>query len=112
MASTKYGTEVVTYAQNLCCGAARTPMWASARYQSSSAAKSLIYIGSLKCFFLRHFSETLVNQGFRTIGHKLSTKLSTENLENCKATSNQALSTFFASEFAGLATNAYFLPAL
>ena len=111
MASTKHDADAMTYAQNLCCGAARLYMWASARYQTNSASKLLIYIASLKCFFYGQFSESLVNQGFRAVEQKLSTKLSTENLENCKATLNQALSVVFASDFSDLNTNAYLQPA-
>jgi hypothetical protein len=96
MASIKSGLGVKTYAQKLCCSAARMHTPDSSRYQSHSAAKLLIYIASLNCFFCGHFNESLVNQGFRVIRAKLSTKLSTENLQIFKAPLNQALSAVFA----------------
>jgi hypothetical protein len=99
MASIKNACSSATYAQNLCCGAARTPMWATARYQSHSACKSLIHIASLNCFFSGQSKESLDLQGLRVIRDKLSTKLSTENLEICKVLLNQALRAFFACIF-------------
>jgi hypothetical protein len=107
MASTNPGRGLLTYAQNFCCGAERTPMFASARYQRHSVSKSLIYMASLNCFFFRHFKESLVLQGSRVIGGNLSTKLSTENLKIFKAPLNQALRTFFASAFEDLVTTTY-----
>jgi hypothetical protein len=96
-----------TYTQNLCCGAATRRLRAPTRYQRDSACKSLIHIASLKCFFSGHFKETLDLQGFRMRGHKLSTKLSTENLEICKAALNQALTALSTCEIAELKTIAY-----
>jgi hypothetical protein len=96
MTNIKNSFGVKTYAQNLCCGAAINRMWCSARYQSHSVAKLLIYIASLNCFFCGHFNESLANQGFRPIRTKLSTKLSTEKLKIFKAPLNQALSAVFA----------------
>jgi hypothetical protein len=87
----------MTYAQNLCCGAARKCAFHALRYQSNSASKLLIYIASLNCFFYGHFKKTLDLQGLRVIAAKLSTKLSTENLEISKEPLNQALRALFAS---------------
>jgi hypothetical protein len=64
------------------CGNAGLP--APRRYQSNSARKLLIYIETLNCFFSVQFKKTLDLQGFAARRGKLSTKLSTENLEICK----------------------------
>ncbi|MEO6018524.1 MAG: hypothetical protein ABIP46_14800 [Polaromonas sp.] len=109
MTSTKYAVSAKTYAQNSCCGAARMVGSVDIRYQSNSAAKSLIYIASLNCFFSGHFKESLDLQGFRAFVDKLSTKLSTENLEILKAPLNQALSALTASGGEALHTNSYIL---
>jgi hypothetical protein len=92
MASTKPGLGSRTYAQKSCCAAAMRGASSSLRYQSNSARKSLIYIETLNCFFSGQFKQTLDLQGFATLAGKLSTKLSTENLEICKAMANQGLS--------------------
>ncbi|MEO5661495.1 MAG: hypothetical protein ABI546_00180 [Polaromonas sp.] len=92
MASTKSGTANRTYAQNACCGAALPSAGRMLRYQSNSARKSLIYIESLNCFFCGQFKQSLDLQGSAAHSGKLSTKLSTENLEICKAVVNQRLS--------------------
>jgi hypothetical protein len=107
MASTKKGLRDLTYAQNSCCGAASRSGAGDLRYQSNSVAKLLIYIASSICFFCGHFKESLDLQGFRLGRAKLSTKLSTENLEICKAPKNQALSAFFECGFADLTTITY-----
>ncbi|MFC6281274.1 MULTISPECIES: hypothetical protein [Polaromonas] len=107
MASTKSGFGALTYAQNLCCGAARTQVFDLLRYQSNSACKLLIYIGSLNCFFSGHSKQSLDLQGFRVNADKLSTKLSTENLEICKAPLNQALRRLFVSVFTDSSTIVY-----
>jgi hypothetical protein len=65
------------------------------RYQSNSACKLLIYIETLNCFFSGQFKQTLDLQGSAAPVGKLSTKLSTEKLEICKASLNQGLSAFF-----------------
>ncbi len=108
MASTKPGSEALTYAQNLCCGAAKIRVRDILRYQSNSAAKLLIYIDSLNCFFSGHSKQSLDLQGLRMNADKLSTKLSTENLEICKAPLNQALRRLSVSTFTDLTTNVYF----
>jgi hypothetical protein len=95
-ASTKTEPAVVTYAQNVCCGAVRMRLQAFARYQTSSAAKSLIHIAFLNCFFYRQSSQSLDLQGLPANVGNLSTKLSTEKVSFCKAHVNQALSAFFA----------------
>jgi hypothetical protein len=59
------------------------------RYQTNSACKLLIYIETLNCFFSGQFKKTLDLQGLAARAGKLSTKLSTENLEICKALVNQ-----------------------
>jgi xanthine/uracil/vitamin C permease (AzgA family) len=107
MVSTKSGLRGLTYAQNLCCGASRVRVSSVLRYQSHSASKSLICIASLNCFFYGHFKKTLDLQGLWVIAAKLSTKLSTENLEISKAPLNQALRAFFASAFGKSLTSAY-----
>jgi hypothetical protein len=90
--SIKSGIGVRTYAQKPCCGAALQGSQPAPRYQSNSECKSLIYIETLNCFFFGHFEESLDLQGFAPSHGKLSTKLSTENLEICKAVINQGLS--------------------
>ena len=107
MANTKSGLRDMTYTQNSCCGAARVRVRPSRRYQSNSASKLLIYIASLNCIFYGHFKKTLDLQGLRVIAAKLSTKLSTENLEISKAPLNQALRAFFASVCGESSTSAY-----
>jgi len=107
MASTKSSLRGMTYAQNLCCGATRKCASHILRYQSNSAAKLLIYIASLNCFFYGNFKETLDLQGLRVIAEKLSTKLSTENLGISNVPLNQALRAFFASTFGESLTSAY-----
>jgi hypothetical protein len=92
MASTKPGLGSWTYAQKSCCAAAMRGPSPISRYQSNSACKSLIYIKTLNCFFSGQFKKSLDLQGFATFAGKLSTKLSTENLEICKAVPNQGLS--------------------
>jgi hypothetical protein len=62
------------------------------RYQSNSARKSLIYIDSLNCFFFGQSRKSLCLQGLAVAQGKLSTKLSTEKHEKCKAVENQRLS--------------------
>ena len=93
---TQTGSATVTYAQNLCCGAVRNRLQTFNRYQSHSAAKLLIYIGFLKCFFYGQSSESLDLQGLQPDGGNLSTKLSTEKVGFFKALVNQALSAIFA----------------
>jgi hypothetical protein len=92
MASTKPGLGCWTYAQKSCCAAAMRGPCPISRYQSNSARKSLIYIKTLNCFFSGQFKKSLDLQGFATFADKLSTKLSTENLEICKVARNQGLS--------------------
>jgi hypothetical protein len=94
--STQTGSGVVTYAQNLCCGAVRKRLQGFHRYQSNSAAKLLIYIDLLKCHFYGQSSESLDLQGLQRYRGNLSTKLSTEKVGFCKALLNQALSALFA----------------
>jgi hypothetical protein len=65
------------------------------RYQSNSACKLLIHIETLNCFFSVQFKKSLDLQGLAARPAKLSTKLSTENLEICKQLVNQGLSAFF-----------------
>jgi hypothetical protein len=69
------------------------------RYQSNSARKSLIYIDSLNCFFSGQSRKTLGLQGLAAAQGKLSTKLSTENLEISKVVKNQRLSPLFGCTF-------------
>ena len=102
--STQSGAGAVTYAQKYCCGAVRKHLQTLNRYQSHSAAKLLIYIGFLKCFFYGQSSESLDLQGLQRLGGNLSTKLSTEKVSFCKALVNQALSAFFACSFEEVST--------
>jgi hypothetical protein len=92
MANTKQCLDSRTYAQKSCCAAAMPRPQAMLRYQSNSACKCLIYIETLNCFFSGQFKKSLDLQGFAAFGGKLSTKLSTENLEICKVAPNQGLS--------------------
>ncbi|MFC5522761.1 hypothetical protein [Polaromonas jejuensis] len=96
MASTKSGAGVSTYAQNPCCGAALQCLLAAGRYQSHSARKSLIHMGNFICHFSGHSKESLDLQGLDGLSDKLSTKLSTENLDISKAVKNQGLSALSA----------------
>ncbi|MEO5606202.1 MAG: hypothetical protein ABIR13_01270 [Polaromonas sp.] len=61
-------------------------------YQTHSERKLLIYKGSLNCLFAGHCKESLDWQGFAAPPGNLSTKLSTENLDNFKTVKNQGLS--------------------
>jgi hypothetical protein len=92
MASTKQALDSWTYAQKSCCAAAMARADFTSRYQSNSVAKSLIYIETSNCFFYGQFKKSLDLQGFARFADKLSTKLSTENLEICKVAPNQRLS--------------------
>ncbi|WP_309684650.1 hypothetical protein [Polaromonas sp.] len=99
MTSTKIAPARPTYAQKKYSGAAIGSMWASARYQSHSSAKSLIYMDSLNCFFFGQINKSLDLRGFAAVGSKLSTKLSTENWEIFKTVSNQGLSALSECNF-------------
>ncbi|MES2283546.1 MAG: hypothetical protein V4542_19185 [Pseudomonadota bacterium] len=107
MASTKPALRCKTYAQNLCCGAARWAAGHILRYQSNSACKSLIHIASLNCFFCGQSGKVLDFKGFGRSEGDLSTKLSTEKLKISKASSNQVLSALSASVYVAIATSAY-----
>jgi hypothetical protein len=93
--STKPAASGRTYAQNARCGAIRPGTLPALRYQTHSARKSLIYIGSLNCHFSGQFNESLDLQGFAASRGNLSTKLSTENRDIFKAVKNQGLSALF-----------------
>lgn len=95
IASTKIGSRAVTYAQIFCCGAVRERLQADNRYQTDSEPKLLIHIAFLNCFFYGQSSKSLDLQGLQLYGGNLSTKLSTEKSNVCKAFLNQALSAFF-----------------
>jgi hypothetical protein len=92
MASTKPTVRRQTYAQNWRCGSIHPQRPPARRYQSHSARKSLIHIGSLNCHFSGQFNESLDLQGFAASRGNLSTKLSTENRDIFKAVKNQGLS--------------------
>jgi hypothetical protein len=94
--STKPAARTVTYAQKYCCGAVRKHLQALNRYQTHSEPKLLIHIALLICFFYGQSGESLDFQGLQPSRGNLSTKLSTEKLDICKAPLNQALSAFFA----------------
>jgi hypothetical protein len=95
--STQILTDVPTYAQNSCGGKVIDRLQTLSRYESHSAAKLLICIDFLKCFFYWQSGESLDLQGLPRSGANLSTKLSTEKVGFVKALLNQALSAFFAS---------------
>jgi hypothetical protein len=96
-ASTKNCSGTVTYAQIFCCIAVRPNLHTENRYQTNSAPKLLIHIAFTNCFFYGQSSESLDLQGLQVHRANLSTKLSTEKQNICKAISNQVLSAFFAS---------------
>jgi hypothetical protein len=77
------------------------------RYQSNSVRKALIYIENLNCFFSGQSRKTLCLQGPTTPQGKLSTKLSTEKWEICKAVVNQRLSELFGCTFEEVALTGY-----
>jgi len=95
--STQILMDVPTYAQNPCGGKVTNLLQALNRYESHSAAKLLIYIDFLKCFFYWQSSKSLDLQGLPRSQANLSTKLSTEKVGFSKALLNQALSALFAS---------------
>jgi hypothetical protein len=97
IASTKKRLVALTYAQIFCCIAVRHNLPTENRYQTNSAPKLLIHIEFINCFFYGQSSESLDLQGLQAYRANLSTKLSTEKLNICKAISNQVLSAFFAS---------------
>ena len=96
MPSTKSNRRNVTYAQILCSGVVSQRLHTDNRYQTNSESKSLIYIRFLKCFFYGQSGESVDLQGLQRHEGNLSTKLSTEKLNICKGTLNQALSALFA----------------
>ena len=61
-------------------------------YQTHSERKLLIYKEALNCLFAGQSNESLDWQGFAASAPNLSTKLSTENLDNFKTVKNQGLS--------------------
>jgi hypothetical protein len=112
-ASTKKRIVTLTYAQIFCCSAVRQALATENRYQTNSAPKLLIHMEFINCFFYRQSSESLDLQGLQTYRVNLSTKLSTENLNTCKAYLNQLLSAFFASfRQATLSISQIFQPAV
>jgi hypothetical protein len=62
------------------------------RYQTHSERNLLIHKETLNCLFAGQFKKSVDLQGFAKSGNKLSTKLSTENLDNFKTVKNQGLS--------------------
>ena len=94
--STKLARRKATYAQKFTRAIKTHRLLCVARYQTHSDAKSLIHIALIFCFFLWQFSESLEFKGRQRRESNLSTKLSTENLNICKALVNQALSALFA----------------
>jgi hypothetical protein len=102
--STKSGAGAVTYAQKYLCGTVCKHPPAVIRYQSHSAAKSLIHIALLNCFFYGQSGESLDLQGLQPSGGNLSTKLSTEKVSFCKGLLNQALSALSACSLKEVST--------
>jgi hypothetical protein len=102
MTTTKNGAVDLTYAQNLWYSYSRKSFRPASRYQSRSERKSLIHKETLNCLFPGQSKESLDLQGSAASGNKLSTKLSTENLDNFKTVKNQALSDRSACMFKAL----------
>ena len=94
--STNLTVRKATYAQNFDGRIVTDRLRWVHRYQTHSDAKSLIHMTLIICFFLWQFSESLDFKGRPRGKANLSTKLSTENLNICKALANQALSALFA----------------
>jgi hypothetical protein len=88
----KMTTGIRTYAQNLWYSYSRLNSSPASRYQTNSECKSLIYKETSNCLFPVQFKESLDLQGLAASCNKLSTKLSTENLDKSKTVKNQALS--------------------
>jgi hypothetical protein len=107
MTSTESGTCIGTYTQIPCCGAARQEWMPIPRYQRNSASKLLIYIETLTCYFFGHFKKTVDLQSFDPLSSKLSTKLSTENMDSFKVVINQRLSAFIGCVFEEVPISGY-----
>ncbi|MEO7160038.1 MAG: hypothetical protein ABJA84_10895 [Polaromonas sp.] len=99
MTSTKNDTFTRTYTQNLCYSYSSLSLSPATRYQTHSERKLLIYKETLNCLFHGQFNESLDLQGSTAYCNKLSTKLSTENLDNSKRLKNQALSELSGCRF-------------
>jgi hypothetical protein len=92
MSSTKIGLTARTYAQNKRYSPSSSSLGQASRYKTHSARKSLIHKETLNCLFAGQSKESLDLQGSAAFGNKLSTKLSTENLDKSKTVTNQGLS--------------------
>ncbi|MEO7945518.1 MAG: hypothetical protein ABIR56_00150 [Polaromonas sp.] len=99
MTTTKTSASTPTYAQNLWYSYSRLSFIRTSRYQTHSACKSLIYKESLNCLFPGQSKESLDLQGSAASCNKLSTKLSTENLDKSKMVKNQGLSVLSGCSF-------------
>ena len=91
MTSTKPAPALKSYAQKMFHAVQKLLWRPGPRYQTHSFRKLLIYKETLNCLFTGQFKQGLDLQGFPGFYNKLSTKLSTENLENFSALKNQAL---------------------
>jgi hypothetical protein len=98
-----------TYAQILWYSFSRSSFGRALYYQTHSTHKLLIYIENLNCLFAGQFKESLDLQGSAAACNKLSTKLSTENLDNFKTVKNQRLSDFHGRVAANARTSGHWL---
>jgi hypothetical protein len=92
MTSTKSAPFSKSYAQNLFRAVQKSMAGLVPRHPAHGLRKSLIHKETLNCLFTRQSKESLDLQGFAGFSTKLSTKLSTGNLDNFGAVENQGLS--------------------
>jgi hypothetical protein len=91
MTSTKITRFFQGYAQNLCRAVQKSRWRRPSGRAGSGIRKCLIYKETLNCLFTGQSKETLDLQGFPGFDHKLSTKLSTGNLDNFETLKKQAI---------------------
>jgi hypothetical protein len=91
MTSTKSRPFDQSYAQNLFPAVQKSLQCEAPCFQINSFRKLLIHKETLNCLFAGQFKKSLDLQGFAGFSTKLSTKLSTGNLDNFKVLENQAL---------------------
>ncbi|MFZ3139952.1 hypothetical protein [Polaromonas sp.] len=92
MTRTKNCLYLQTYTQKLWYSFSRLSQGGASHYQTHSKRKSLIHKETLNCLFPGQLKQSLDLQGSAASCNKLSTKLSTENLDNSKTVKNQGLS--------------------
>jgi hypothetical protein len=98
MTSTKLALFSQGYAQNFFRPVQKSRWQRPSGRAGGSIRKCLIYKETLNCLFTGQFKEALDLQGFPGFDHKLSTKLSTGNLDNSKTLKKQAFQTHFLPE--------------